>query len=82
MPLQPNIQDASNPLNLLHVPLFRAWEILRMELLEPISLAEIWTLSRGLEHKPLVEQIFLGNSVVGERTALVVILDQVLDDGA
>lgn len=53
-----------------------------MEVAEPVFLAEVGALARGLEVQPLVELEFLGRGGVGKRVGLVVGFDEVLDYGA
>ena len=48
----------------------------------PACLTVIRTLSRGLEKEPLVLEIFLGGRGVRERMGLVILADEVVDNGA
>ena len=77
------VQDASDALDLVFVSLGGAGDMLRVEHLEPDSLAVVGTLSRDLEKEPLLGVKVLGRS--GSEAELVVLVvggDDVLENGA
>ena len=76
---QDRLQDAQNTLDLVAVPIDSAGNLLRVEVGEPSSLAEVGALARGLEVEPLKLMVAL---VAGYRDPVlgVVLINQVLDD--
>ena len=76
---QDGLQDAQNALDFVAVPVDSAGNLLRVEVGEPSSLAEVGALARGLEVEPLKLMVAL---VAGYRDPVlgVVLINQVLDD--
>lgn len=78
--LQVCLDYAEYALDLVAVPLKGGWDLFRMEHGEPCPLSKVRALPRHLEVKPALGKVFLLGIRVGELIALIVLLNQILND--